>query len=326
MTKRSSPSPRRPSARPTNGAPWPAPFEADRRLVDARLATRLRRLPGVPPRLAQALRHAALAPGKRLRPLLVLLAYDAVGGTAARRRHALSAAAAVELVHAFSLVHDDLPALDDDDLRRGRPTLHKAFDEATAILAGDALLALAFEDLAALGERGAFPPARVTRAVGELARASGASAMVAGQVLDLAAEGRWGSALRRRGHSLAGVRAIQRHKTGALIAASLAVGGHLGGGTARQVAALRAIGHDLGQAFQIADDLLNENGDARSLGKNAGTDRERGKATWHAAAGPASAARALERLHARAVRRAELFSRFRDRFARLAAFLAVRRA
>jgi farnesyl diphosphate synthase len=314
------------SASPRRGAgAWPPPFETDRRKVDARLEARLARLPGVPPRLARALRHAALAPGKRLRPLLVLLGYDAVGGERAKRRHAVAAAAAVELVHAFSLVHDDLPALDDDDLRRGRPTLHKAFDEATAILAGDALLALAFEDLAALGER-AFPPARVTRAMAELARASGASAMVAGQVLDLAAEGRWGAALRRRGHTLDGVRAIQRQKTGALIAAALAVGGHLGGGNAQSVAALKAIGHDLGQAFQIADDLLNEHGDARALGKNAGTDRARGKATWHAAAGTKAATRAVERLHARALRQSELFSHHRERFARLAAFLSDRRA
>jgi farnesyl diphosphate synthase len=318
MTKRSEPR--------ANGSAWPAPFEADRRRVDARLAARLRRLPGVPPRLARALRHAALAPGKRLRPLLVLLAYDAVGGAPARRRHAVAAAAAVELVHAFSLVHDDLPALDDDALRRGRPTLHVAFDEATAILAGDALLALAFEELAVLGEGEAFPPLRVSRALAELARAAGPGAMVAGQMLDLAAEGRWGASLRRRGHTREGVRAIQRNKTGALIAAALAVGGHLGGGTAGQVRALRAIGHDLGLAFQIADDLLNESGDTRALGKSAGTDRRRGKATWHAAEGAAAAARALERLHARAVRRAELFSRCRDRFARLAAFLAVRRA
>ena len=305
---------------------WPVPFEADRRRVDARLRRRLARLPGVPARLARAIRHAALAPGKRLRPLLVLLGYDAVGGRAAQRRHAVVAATAVEMVHAFSLVHDDLPALDDDALRRGRPTLHVAFDEATAILAGDALLALAFEDLSALGERGAFPPTRVVRAVHALATASGASAMVAGQVLDLAAEGRWGAAQRRQGHTLDGVRAIQRQKTGALLAAALAVGGLLGGGRPRQITALRAIGHDLGQAFQIADDLLNEHGDARALGKNAGTDRARGKATWHAAAGSRAAASALARLHARAVRRSELFSHHRERFARLAAFLAVRRA
>jgi farnesyl diphosphate synthase len=305
-------------------AAWPAPFEADRRRVDARLEARLARLPGVPPRLAGALRHAALAPGKRLRPILVLLGYDAVGGAARARRHAVAAAAAVECVHAFSLVHDDLPALDDDDLRRGRPTVHRAFDEATAILAGDALLSLAFEDLAALAAR-SLPADRVARAVGELARASGASAMVAGQVLDLAAEGRWGREARRRGHTLAGVKAIHRLKTGELLAGALVVGGHLGGGGAKEIAALRAIGLDLGLAFQIADDLLNENGDARTLGKRPGTDKARGKATWHAAEGTESAARAGARLHARAVRRAELFPRHRERFATLAAFLAVRR-
>lgn len=303
---------------------WPVPFAADHRLVNARLTARLRRLPGVPPRLAQALRHAALAPGKRLRPLLVLLGYDAAGGPAGKRAHAVAAAAAVECVHAFSLVHDDLPALDDDDLRRGRPTLHRAFDEATAILAGDALLSLAFEDLAALGER-AFPPQRVIRAVRVLARASGATAMVGGQVLDLAAEGRWGRDLASRGHALPGVRAIQRGKTGELLAASLAVGGHLAGGRPAVIAALEGIGQDLGLAFQIADDLLNELGDTRALGKSAGTDKARGKATWHGAAGVAAAERARERLHARALKRAELFSRHRERFATLAAFLAVRR-
>jgi len=303
---------------------WPAPFAADQRRIDARLRARLARLPGVPPRLAAALRHAALAPGKRLRPILVLLGYDATGGSPRLRRHAVTAAAAVEFVHAFSLVHDDLPALDDDALRRGRPTLHVAFDEATAILAGDALLALAFEDLAALGER-AFPPLAVTRALRTLAFASGAAAMVGGQVLDLQAEGRWGRDLARRGHALPGVRAIQRGKTGALLAASLAVGGHLAGARPPAIKALEGIGHDLGLAFQIADDLLNELGDARALGKNAGTDRARGKATWHAAAGVPAAERARERLHARALRQAELFSRHRERFATLAAFLAVRR-
>ncbi len=303
---------------------WPAPFGVDYNRVNARLDARFARLPGVPPRLAQALRHAALAPGKRLRPILVLLGYDAAGGAAGNRMQAVTAAAAVECVHAFSLVHDDLPALDDDDLRRGRPTLHKAFDEATAILAGDALLSLAFEDLAALGER-AFPPLRVNRAVRVLARASGGAAMVGGQVLDLAAEGRWGSTLATRGHSLLGVRAIQRGKTGQLLAASLVVGGHLAGGRPGTITALEAIGHDLGLAFQIADDLLNELGDSRALGKNAGTDKARGKATWHGAAGVAAAERARERLHARALKRAELFSRHRERFATLAAFLAVRR-
>jgi len=298
-------------------AALPAPFEQDRRALERYLTRRL--ATGQPRRLADALRHAVLAPGKRLRPLLVFLGYDAVGGSARTRARVMPAAAALECVHAFSLVHDDLPALDDDDLRRGRPTLHRKFDEATAILAGDALLALAFEEIAtsalALGDaqRGAL-------AVHELARAT--QAMIGGQMLDLAAEGRWG----RRKLTKQAVEHIHLGKTGALIAGALVVGGCLGGGDAKQLAALEDIGLDLGLAFQIADDLLNETGDAKTLGKNAGTDRERGKATMPRATGAKAAAEALERLHARALKRAQVFPTVRLRFATLAAFLAVRRA
>jgi geranylgeranyl pyrophosphate synthase len=301
------------------GAAWPAPFERDRKAIDAYLAKRLARLPAQPKRLADAVRFAALAPGKRLRPLLVLLGYDAVGGPKKTRASVLPAAAALELVHAFSLVHDDLPALDDDDLRRGRPTLHKKFDEATAILAGDALLALAFEELAAAALAGG-DARRGTLALHELSAAT--NAMIGGQVLDLAAEGRWG----RKRLTKKGVEAIHLGKTGALIAGALVVGGCLGGGDARQLAALEDVGLDLGLAFQIADDLLNETGDAAQLGKNAGTDRARGKATMPRATGTKPAARALETLTARAVRRAQVFPTARLRFATLAAFLAVRRA
>jgi geranylgeranyl pyrophosphate synthase len=297
----------------------PPPFETDRRALERYLARRLNALDGMPKRLADAIRHAALAPGKRLRPLLVLLGYDAAGGKTAQRKGVLPAAAALELVHAFSLVHDDLPALDDDDLRRGRPTVHKKFDEATAILAGDAMLALAFEELAlasiAMGDarRGAL-------AIHELATAT--NGMIGGQMLDLAAEGRWGRTKLTR----AKVEEIHVGKTGALIACALVVGGCLGGGTAKQLAALEQIGLDLGLAFQIGDDLLNETGDAKTLGKNAGTDRARGKATMPRATGTKAAARALERLHQRALKRAEVFPTVRLRFATLAQFLAVRRA
>jgi geranylgeranyl pyrophosphate synthase len=293
--------------------------------VDAYLARRLAALPGVPPRLARALRHAVLAPGKRLRPLLVLLGYDAVGGPPRKRRAVLPAAAALEFVHAFSLVHDDLPALDDDDLRRGRPTLHKAFDEATAILAGDALLAMAFEELATT-TLVVDDPRRVALAAFELAAATGPAGMIGGQMLDLAAEGRWGRAAARTGGTRAGVVAIHAGKTGRLVAAALVLGGCLGGGDAKQLAALEAIGLDLGLAFQIADDLLNETGDARTLGKNAGTDRARGKATYPRAVGAGAAARDLARLTARAIRGAEVFPRARGRFATLARYLAVRQA
>ena len=305
--------------------PLPAPFERDRRLVEAYLVQRLGKLPGVPPRLASAIRFAALAPGKRLRPLLVLLGFDAVGGKQRARPGVLPAAAALEFVHAFSLVHDDLPALDDDDLRRGRPTLHKKFDEATAILAGDALLSLAFEELATVALSG-VDARRGAMAVLELAVATGPAGMIGGQMLDLAAEGRWGKALARKGGTKAGVEAIHLRKTGALIAASLVIGGCLGGADPRQMAALEDVGLDLGLAFQVADDLLNETGDAATLGKNAGTDKARGKATMPRATGMRAAARALETLSARAVTRGQVFPIAHARFATLAGFLAVRRA
>jgi farnesyl diphosphate synthase len=314
-----SPAPR---AARRRSAAWPAPFEADRRLVERALRTRLARLPGVPPRLAAAMRYAALAPGKRLRPLLVLLGYDAAGGRRDARRHALAAACALECVHAFSLVHDDLPALDDDALRRGRPTLHRKFDEATAILAGDALLALALEDVAALATRG-VAAVRAAQATAVLAAATGPSGMIGGQMLDLAAEGRWNG---RRAVTLGAVRRIHAGKTGQLLAAALAVGGAIGGARPRELGVLRAIGLDLGLAFQIADDLLNERGDAKTLGKQPGTDRARGKATWPAAAGALGAERDLARLSARAVARAQVFPNVSGRFATLAAFLAARRS
>jgi len=306
-------------------APLPAPFERDRRTVEAYLATRLGKLPGVPPRLASAIRFAALAPGKRLRPLLVLLGFDAVGGKKRARPGVLPAAAALEFVHAFSLVHDDLPALDDDDLRRGRPTLHRKYDQATAILAGDALLTLAFEELATVALSG-VDARRGAMAVLELSAAAGAAGMIGGQMLDLAAEGRWGKTLARAGATKAGVEAIHVRKTGALIAAALVIGGCLGGGDPRQMAALEDIGLDLGLAFQIADDLLNETGDAATLGKNAGTDRTRGKATMPRATGTIAAARALATLSQRAIRRSQVFPIAHARFATLAGFLAVRRA
>jgi geranylgeranyl pyrophosphate synthase len=313
------------TTRSSRRAPLPGPFERDRRLVEAYLAQRLRKLPGVPPRLAGAMRFAALAPGKRLRPLLVLLGFDAVGGTKRARPGVLPAAAALEFVHAFSLVHDDLPALDDDDLRRGRPTLHRKYDEATAILAGDALLTLAFEELALVALSG-VEPHRGAMAVLELAAAAGPAGMIGGQVLDLAAEGRWGKALARAGATRKGVEAIHVRKTGALIAASLVIGGCLGGADPRQMAALEDIGLDLGLAFQVADDLLNESGDPATLGKNAGTDRARGKATMPRATGTKAAARALEALSERAVERSQVFPLAHARFATLARFLAVRRA
>jgi len=293
-----------------------ADFARWRAVSDRYLTRSLTRLPGVPARLAAALRYAVLGGGKRLRPQFVLLGCAAAGG---RPERALPAAAAFELVHAFSLVHDDLPAMDDDDLRRGRPTLHRRFDEATAILAGDALLARAIEEMAALARRG-VPAARALESARLLADAAGARGMVAGQYLDMQAEGQSPPA------GPAQVQRIHVHKTGALFAAALEVGGVIGGAGPARRRTLNAIGLDLGFAFQIVDDLLDERSTAAVLGKSVKHDRSRGKATYPAAAGEPGAERTVARLVRRALVRARAFPRRAAHFAHLARLIAEREA
>jgi len=244
------------------------------------------------------MRYSVLGPGKRVRPLFVLAACEAAGGN---WRDALAAAVAIELVHCFSLVHDDLPSMDDDEYRRGRLTTHKKYDEATALLAGDALLALAFEELAGLRAT----PARVAEAIRVLARASGSRELVGGQVLDLEAEGR------RRDER--GVRAIHERKTGALLGAAFELGAIVAGAAAPRRRAFANAGRALGLAFQIQDDLLNRRSSLATLGKRAGTDAERGKATYPRAVGERRAE----------VTRARLFDAARRVVARLGARGAV---
>ncbi len=251
------------------------------RAFERRFAQALERRCKAPGTLGRAIRYAALSPGKRLRPLLALAACDAVGGD---WRRAMPAAIAVECVHAFSLVHDDLPALDDDDFRRGRLTTHKKFGEATAILAGDALLAFAFEELARLAE-GGVPAPRVVEAVSRLARASGGERLVGGQALDLAAEGR---RVTRRD-----VFNIHWNKTGALMGAASALGAIAGGAPGPTVHALEVAANFLGFAFQIQDDLLNAGSSLRRIGKRAGTDAARRKATYPKAAGEEASRQAV---------------------------------
>jgi farnesyl diphosphate synthase len=225
---------------------------------------------GRPPRLLAAMRHAVLGGGKRLRPFLVVETARLFG----RSGEALfRVGAAVELLHGYSLVHDDLPSMDDDDLRRGQPTVHKAFDEATAILAGDALQTLAFEVLA----DPATDPDAAVRAdlVLGLARASGLGGMVGGQMLDLAAEGRYGAASLDE----AAIRQLQAMKTGALLAFSVEAGAILGRANPAQREALLTYGRALGAAFQIADDILDREASAEAMGKRTGKDQEKGKAT-----------------------------------------------
>ena len=270
------------------------------------------------PRLVEAMRYAALAPGKRLRPALALWAAEACGGS---WEAAAPAAVAVELIHAYSLVHDDLPAMDDDDLRRGRPTCHRAFDEATAILCGDALQALAFETLAA-----GMPPASAARACLVLARAAGAEALVGGQADDLAAERGWIDSLADApsAEQVAWMDRINRRKTGALFLAALELGGLAAGADAARLALLASFGRAFGQAFQIADDLLDAEGDEAAVGKRVGKDAGRGKLTFPTVEGVAAARARADRLAAEAVAAAAGLGDSAGDLARLATWIVGR--
>ena len=218
-----------------------------------------------PGKLREAIRHSLLAPCKRLRPLLVLMSAEACGYDRVR---AMPAACAVEMIHTYSLIHDDLPAMDDDDLRRGQPTCHAQFDEATAILAGDALLTRAFEIMA----KEISPPDVAARCCVELASAAGASGMVAGQVEDLAGETENGG--------LDALGAIHRRKTGAMFRVSLRLGAIVAQADSEQLDRLDSYGEKLGLAFQIVDDLLDVHGSETAMGKRTGKDSERGKLTF----------------------------------------------
>jgi geranylgeranyl diphosphate synthase type II len=231
---------------------------------------------GSPPSLVEAMRYSLLAPGKRLRPLLVIMANEACGG---EESAALPAACAAEMVHTYSLIHDDLPAMDDDDLRRGLPTCHKKYGEALAILAGDALLTGSFTVLAE-----GYPPATARACCKALAHGAGAAGMVGGQVEDLAAER--ADADCQETHSLQNLEHIHAQKTGALFRACLAMGAWValgesaGGPDPACLAALDGYGRCFGQAFQITDDLLDVSGDADLTGKRVQKDAVRGKLTY----------------------------------------------
>ena len=249
--------------------------EATENLLDRLLGPHV--LPGEkarPARLLEAIRHAALGGGKRLRPFLLVETARLFG---LEGDGVLRAACALEMIHCYSLVHDDLPAMDDDDLRRGRPTVHKAFDEAAAILAGDALLTYAF-DIVADAPTHPDPAVRADLTL-MLARASGLGGMVGGQALDLEAEGR------ETPHEAGFVALMQSMKTGALLLFAVEAGARMGGADARQQAALSRYGAALGAAFQVADDILDAEGDEQALGKRAGKDADRNKATLVAVLG-----------------------------------------
>jgi len=219
-------------------------------------------------RLFEAMRHSLMAGGKRLRPNLCIAACEAVGGDPKR---VFPLACAIEMIHTYSLIHDDLPAMDDDQLRRGKPTCHVAFDEATAILAGDALLTLAFQILASLEEE---RPEQVLEIIRIVASAAGPAGMVQGQMLDMQSEGQTLTS--------AELQALHALKTGAMIEAALVTGAMLGGGNTAQIDAIRDYGRAIGLAFQVVDDVLNVEGNPAVMGKAAGTDQVRRKNSYPA--------------------------------------------
>lgn len=265
-----------------------------------------------PTPLQEAMRYASLGGGKRLRPFLVQESARLFG---VAEDCALRVAAAVECVHCYSLVHDDLPAMDDDDLRRGRPTTHRQYDEATAILVGDGLLTLAFEILAD-PETHADPQVRINL-VAALSAASGYAGMVGGQALDMVAE--------RAGFDIGGVTRLQRMKTGELFAFSCEAGAILGRADVARRAALHGFAHDMGLAFQIADDLLDIEGQEDEVGKPLHKDADAGKATFVSILGVERAREQARLLAEQAIGHLEVFEERADTLRAVAQFVVKRR-
>lgn len=253
---------------------WESVAQELRTLVNTALGNYVQQGEDCPPRLQEALAYSLLAGGKRLRPVLVLLACEACGGP---REAALPAACALEMVHTYSLIHDDLPAMDDDDYRRGRLTNHKVYGEALAILAGDALLTLAFEVVA----REVQPAAVAAACCADLAQAAGAVGMVAGQVADLEAE-------ERHSATVPELEAIHRRKTGRLLCSALTMGARIAQAPPEMLNRLREYGLAIGLAFQIVDDLLDIRGDAAKIGKGVQKDAALGKLTYPVLLGEAA--------------------------------------
>jgi len=291
---------------------FPAALAQAAQMTDIALEKLLVAPTGLEGRVCQAMRYSALAPGKRLRPFLVLASAQLFG---VARRCGLQVAAATEMVHAYSLVHDDLPAMDNSDLRRGRPTCHKEFDEATAVLAGDGLLTAAFEVLADPDTHG--DPAVRCELVTALAGAAGAAGMVGGQMIDLIAE--------HQTLDIGAITRLQRMKTGALIAFSCEAGAILAKAPHELRTALRGYAHDLGLAFQIADDLLDVEGSAAETGKPVGADVASGKATFVSILGVTRARAQAELLIRQAIAHLDLFEQRAELLREAARFVITRR-
>jgi geranylgeranyl diphosphate synthase type II len=286
-------------------------LQKQRLLVEKALETALPEIEGREARVVEAMRYSLFAGGKRLRPILCLAAAQAVAGTI---EAAMPAACALEMIHTYSLIHDDLPAMDDDDLRRGKPTSHAVFGEAIAILAGDALLTEAF---VLLSDYNGSLAKRALKLIGVIARAASYRGMVGGQVVDMLSQ--------NKPADLETVQQMHSRKTAALISAATEAGALAGGGTDDQVEALARYGRAIGLAFQIADDILDIEGSTEVLGKTAGSDVARGKVTYPAAVGLEGSRQAAQTLVNQALAALERFDNKAEPLRALADYIIARK-
>ncbi len=299
---------------------YPSFFDDNQRLIEAALERLLPPADAQPPSIHQAMRYSVFAGGKRIRPMLCLEASsifspDATTPHAVHSSAAMDAGCAIEFIHTYSLIHDDLPALDNDDLRRGKPTLHKQFNEATAILAGDALLTFAFETLSKMPA----DPARCVQVILEISMAAGTrNGMVGGQVADIEAE--------RKPVTAETLAYIHRSKTAALIRASVVAGAICGGSAAEDVERMRRFGDNIGWAFQVVDDILDVEESSAALGKTAGKDQAQQKATYPALFGVEQSRKIAKDLANSALGELTCYGDRAARLRELAEFLVLRRA
>jgi geranylgeranyl diphosphate synthase, type II len=285
-------------------------------MVDEALEKFLPAADELPASLHKSMRYSVFAGGKRVRPILMLAACEAVGGDIGQ---AMPAACAMEMIHTYSLIHDDLPAMDDDDFRRGNPTNHKVFGEAVAILAGDALLTEAFILLSSPEYAAKTGAARLLPVIREIAWCAGSHGMVGGQVVDMESEGKGDI-------DLATVQYIHTHKTGALIKASVKAGALLGGADEAGLAAMTRFGEAVGLAFQIADDILDIEGTTEEIGKDAGSDEARGKATYPAVVGISEAKKRASELVEMAIAALAVFDEKADPLRETAKYIVYRKS
>jgi len=283
------------------------------KLIDACLDRLLPDKAAYPQSLHEAMRYCLFAGGKRIRPALAFAAAEAVGGDPDLLAEE---ACALELIHTFTLIHDDLPAMDNDDFRRGMPSTHKVFGEAMAILAGDALQTEAFKILACGYSRGVHTAERIVEVMKILAEASGSQGVVGGQVVDLESEGKMIDQAR--------LEYIHSHKTGSLIAASVLMGGVLGGASPEEIEKLRRYGESIGHAFQIADDILDVEGSQEKLGKSTGSDQKKGKATYPSIIGLDEARKKMMEYHKRSLAALQSFDQRADHLRNIALYVIRR--